>query len=259
MVKSKARSKSKKQTSITRNSKATKSLQKILVNFTGITRYDTLDGKDYLVAPMVMIVEGVLNGTNGPLLYPADELSKTPAVWNMKPVVVYHPSHNGRGVSACDPAIIKNHGVGIIMNAVFEDGKLKAEAWIDINKAAEVDDRVVDAIENNTVMELSTGLYTDNERVEGEFDGTPYTAIARNYRPDHLALLPDQTGACSIKDGAGFLRLNVSNEGTSVEIDLKDTPVNLDGMNWLAKNASLVTDKLAELRDWINERLKETQ
>lgn len=247
MVKSKKKTGSKKRASVTLNSKAKNSLQKIIVNFTGMTRHDTLDGKDYLVAPMIMIVEGVLNGTNGPLLYPADELAKTPAVWNMKPVVVYHPSKNGRGISACDPDIIKNHGVGIIMNATFEDSKLKAEAWIDINKAAVVDDRIVDAIENNRVMELSTGLFTDNERVEGEFDGIPYSAIARNYRPDHLALLPDQTGACSIKDGAGFLRLNVSNEGTSVEIDLKKTAVDLEGMNWLAKNAQLVTDKLAEL------------
>ena len=245
MVKRKA--KKKNQASPTLNNKPTKSLQKITVNFTGSTRHDKLDGKDYLVAPMIMIVEGVLNGTNGPLLYPADELAKTPAVWNMKPVVVYHPSKNGKGISACDVDIIKNRGVGLIMNAVFEDNKLKAEAWIDVNKAAEVDDRIVEAIEKNTVMELSTGLFTDNERSEGEFDGKPYTGIARNYRPDHLALLPDQKGACSIEDGAGFLRLNVSNAGTSVEIDLKETPVNLEGMNWLAKNAGLVTDKLAEL------------
>jgi hypothetical protein len=243
MVKRKA----KKKTSITLNKEPVQSLQKIIVNFTGLTRHDTLDGRDYLVAPMVMIVEGVLNGTNGPLLYPADELSKTPAVWNMKPVVVYHPSKNGKGVSACDADIIKNRGVGIIMNAVFEDSKLKAEAWIDINKAAKVDDRIIEAIEKNEVMELSTGLFTDNERAEGEFDGKPYTGIARNLRPDHLALLPDQTGACSIEDGAGFLRLNVSNAGTSVEIDLKETPINLEGMSWLAKNAQLVTHKLAEL------------
>ena len=246
MVKRKKRS-SKKQTTLTFNNVVTKSLQKITVNFIGTTRHDQFDGKDYLVAPMIMIVEGVLNGTNGPLLYPAEELSKTPAVWNMKPVVVYHPSRNGQGISACDPDIIKNHGVGIIMNAKFEDKKLKAEAWIDTKKAAIVDDRIIDAIENNTIMELSTGLFTDNERVEGEFNGTPYIAIARNYRPDHLALLPDLKGACSIEDGAGFLRLNVSNEGTSVNIDLKETAIDLEGMNWLAKNAQQVTDKLAEL------------
>ncbi len=242
-----AKKKTSKRKRITLNNKPTETFQKIIVNFTGVTRHDSMDGKDYLVAPMVMIVEGVLQGSNGPLLYPANELAKTPEVWNMKPVVVYHPKKDGRGVTACDPDIIKNHGVGLIMHAKFEDSKLKAEAWIDINKAGKVDERVIEAIKNNTVMELSTGLFTDNEKIDGEFNGIAYEGIARNYRPDHLALLPDLKGACSIKDGAGFLRLNVSNAGTSVEIDLKKTPVNLEGMNWLAKNAEMVTQALAEL------------
>ncbi|GAG82219.1 unnamed protein product, partial [marine sediment metagenome] len=70
----------------------------ITANFTGITRYDTMEGREYLVAPMIMIVEGVLNGSEGAGLYPADELSKTPQVWNHKPVVVYHPQENGVGI-----------------------------------------------------------------------------------------------------------------------------------------------------------------
>ena len=59
-------------------------------------------------------------------------------------------------------------------------------------------------------MELSTGLFTDNELSEGEFEGKSYKYIARNYRPDHLALLPDKIGACSVADGAGLLQLNES-------------------------------------------------
>ncbi len=235
----------KRRSLITNNHQSTP--QKIIANFTGLTRNETMEGKNFLVAPMIMVVEGVLEGNEGPLYYPASELSKTPAVWNMKPVVVDHPQMNGYGISACDPDIIKNRGVGLIMNATFETNKLKAEAWIDIDKAAIVDNRIVEAIENKTVMELSTGLFTDNESCEGEFNGTSYKGIARNYRPDHLALLPDTKGACSIEDGAGFLRLNVSNEGTSVEIDLKDTDITLEGMNWLAKNSKITTRRLAEL------------
>ena len=55
-------------------------------------RHDRMEGREYLVAPMAMITEGVHNGSQGPLYYPWDELSKFPQVWNMKPVVVYHPS-----------------------------------------------------------------------------------------------------------------------------------------------------------------------
>jgi hypothetical protein len=55
-------------------------------------------------------------------------------------------------------------------------------------------------------MELSTGLFVDLENEQGKWKDKEYCAIARNIRPDHLALLPDKKGACSVEDGAGFLR-----------------------------------------------------
>jgi len=183
-------------------------LESVVSNFSGLVRHDWMEGREYLVAPMVMIVEGVLNGSGGPLLYPKEELAKYPASWNHKPVVVYHPQINGVGVSACDPDILTNHKIGYIMNTRFEDGKLKAEAWLDRDRIDNVDPRIADAIERQTMMEVSTGLFVDVEPAEGEFRGKQYVGIARNYRPDHLALLPDKRGACSIEDGAGFLRMN---------------------------------------------------
>jgi len=171
-------------------------------------RHSTMEGRAHLVVPMVMMVEGVLNGSEGPLLYPGEELAKTPAVWNHKPVVVYHPVINGKGVSACSPDIINTQKIGVIMNTRFEDGKLKADAWIEKDRANKIDDRIIKTLEEKKMMELSTGLFTDNEAAEGEFNGKAYTSIARNYRPDHLAILPDKIGACSLEDGAGFLRLN---------------------------------------------------
>jgi len=192
-------------------------LQRIVTNLTGLVRHDKMEGRDYLVVPMVMMTEGVHAGSNGPLLYPSDELAKFPEVWNHKPVVVYHPEKDGRGVSACDPVILTTRKVGVVMNTAYKNGKLTAEAWIDEQRAKEVDLRVLEAIERNEVMELSTGLFTENEDKEGEWRGEAYRAIARNYKPDHLALLPDKIGACSIADGAGFLRLN--------EAQLKDPAV----------------------------------
>jgi hypothetical protein len=35
------------------------------------------------------------------------------------------------------------------------------------------------------------------------FNGVKYEGIARNLRPDHLAILPDDKGACSLEDGCG--------------------------------------------------------
>lgn len=187
-------------------------MERIVCNLTGMVRNEKMEGRDYLVVPMIMMVEGVLNGSNGPLYYPAEELQTCPQVWNHKPVVVYHPSLNGKALSACEKDTIDVHKIGIIMNTTFDGKRLKAEAWLETNRVEEVDKRVLEAIENNTMMEVSTGLFTQNELTEGEFNGKKYTAIARNYRPDHLAILPDQTGACSIEDGAGLLRVNAKNK-----------------------------------------------
>jgi hypothetical protein len=170
-------------------------------------RFDTMEGREFLVVPMIILTEGVHNGSDGSIYYPSEELSKTPAVWNHKPVVVYHPEINGVGISACDPDVITNRKVGVMMNTKFDNGKLRSEAWIDKDRASIVDNRILEAVDRNEMMELSTGLFVDCEIVEnGDWNGEPYSFIARNFRPDHLALLPDKIGACSIKDGAGFLR-----------------------------------------------------
>ncbi len=213
------------------NNVANREFVPIVANFTGPVRMDRMAGRDHLVIPMVMMVEGVLNGSKGPILYTKDEMSKFPAAWNSKPVVVYHPQMNGRGISACDPAVITNRGIGTIMNTKIGEVEkvinnetvkvpaLKAEAWCEIGRMDEIDDRIAAAVENGTTMELSTGLYVEADTTPGEFNGTPYDMIARNFQPDHLAVLPDLTGACSMEDGAGFLlnQVNVIVEGLSDE------------------------------------------
>lgn len=218
-------------------------LQSIKVNFSGVTRHDTMAGKDYLVAPAVMIVEGVLDGSHGPLLYPAEELKKSVPLWNNKPVVLYHPQANGQGISACDPDVITNRGLGVMMHTRFADNKLKTEVWLDMERVEKIDERILEAVENEEMMELSTGLLTDDEDTEGEWDGVHYDAVARNYRPDHLAILPDQTGACSIEDGAGFLRLNKA--GDKLTFLLKEST--LKERMWMKENTDHVFQALCRI------------
>lgn len=173
----------------------------------------TLHGKNYIVAPMAMITEGVHNGSGGPLLYREEECKKAVQAWNMKPIVVYHPTINGMGVSACDPDILESQQVGMVMNARWAGGKLRADAWIEEERAALVDNRVIEALDECKIMEVSTGLFTDNVGSAGVWNGKDYVAEAVNHQPDHLALLPDQIGACSIADGAGLLQTNAMSHG----------------------------------------------
>lgn len=172
-----------------------------------LVRNDTLQGRDYLVVPMVMLVEGVHAGSEGAYLYSAAELSKHVEVWNRKPVVVYHPDP-AVSVTACSKEVLNSRGIGDIMNAKWDkkEKRLLAEAWLDEERMKKVDPRVLEAIQNEETLELSTGLFADSDEAPGEWEGEEFIGTLSNYGPDHLAVLPDQVGACSVEDGAGFFR-----------------------------------------------------
>jgi len=185
-------------------------MERLVVNLTGRARKTTLNGREYLVAPASLIVPGVLNGSHGPGLYTEEENRRSVGAWNGTPIVVYHPSVGGSNISARDPDVIDSQGVGTVYRAK-SNGKLSAEAWFDVAALDKVDAkltgniRIRPRLEAGQPVELSTGLSLDREPVEGTFNGESYTFVARNYRPDHLAVLPDQVGACSLSDGCGVL------------------------------------------------------
>lgn len=179
---------------------------------TGTTRLETFNGRSYRVAPATLIVSGVLpggdvNGKTVKCFYPDDELMRDPMAWNHMPIVLYHPVVNGQHVSARTPDILSSQGMGFVFHASYKD-KLKAELWFDVEHTRRVDGRVLNSLETAKPIELSTGLLAELEDApEGAKDsqGREYDYIARNYRPDHVAILPDMVGACSLKDGCGVL------------------------------------------------------
>lgn len=168
----------------------------------------TVNGREYLVAPATLIVPGVLNGSKGSLYYPSEEIGKDPLAWNGMPIVAYHPQVNGQHVSGRDPEVFATQGLGHVYKTVA-NGKLGAQLWFDVEAVRNFDkklpnsNKMLPRLEAGQPIELSTGLYTDNEQKPGTYKGRNYDAVARNYRPDHLAVLPDQKGACSNDDGCG--------------------------------------------------------
>jgi hypothetical protein len=168
-------------------------------------RREYLGGKEFVVARGTIIVPGVLPGSQGALYYPADECARNAFAWDHIPITVYHPMMNGVGVSARDPDVLDKQGVGFIRDTTM-NGKLGSEFWFDVDRTRRIDNRVLAMLEKGQKIELSTGLYTDNEPagMNASFNGHGYEAVARNYRPDHIAILPDQIGACSIQAGCGI-------------------------------------------------------
>ena len=177
-----------------------------------------LEGRDHYVVPTVLITTGVHNGSSGPLYYPADGLRESARLWNAKPVVVYHPEMMHGGY-ADNPDVFNRQKIGTLFNARFDGNRLRADAWIDKERVAKVDRRVLDAIQSRRMMEVSTGLLTELQDQQGVFNGKAYIATVTRMTPDHLAVLPDQEGACSIADGAGLIR-NIIHE---LELSLPST------------------------------------
>jgi len=176
-------------------------------------KHAEVEGVRYVIAPMTLIVPGVLAGSQGALYYPASEIAKNYRQWEGVPVVVNHPTDPLTGInqSAYDDGVQERSGVGVLKNVrIGRGGKLQADGWIDVAKAAQVDPVIIGNILNGVPVELSTGLFTTNLPAEPGAacprTGKPYQAIATDYRPDHLAVLSNGVpGACSLKDGCGVL------------------------------------------------------
>lgn len=179
------------------------------------------DGKEFISVPVVMMVEGVHNGSAGAVYHSKEELEKTVPFWAGKPVTINHPEMDGVYVSASNPEIAAEWVVGEVETAYMEENKLKGIIRIDTQRLLALSTKALEQIRNANVMEVSVGLFASGDMNEsGEWNGEIYTKIAVNCVPDHIALLPEDVGACSVKDGCG-LRVNndVTKKGEGNEMD----------------------------------------
>lgn len=178
-----------------------------LVTNAAKVRRETLDGRSYLVAPVVMITPDVHAGNEGPVYYPEAVVKSSVAEWEGKPLTVYHPEINGEPVSASEPALEGKRTVGFIKNVAYNTS-LTGDAWFDEEKTKTVDSRVTDALEAGQQIEVSTGMFGVTVDKKGTLNNASYAKEAVKIFPDHLAILPDKEGACSIKKGCGCNRIN---------------------------------------------------
>lgn len=176
-------------------------------------------GRDYLVAPMVAVVSKVLNG----MYLPPEEIEASILGWPGVPLTHTHP--NG---SARDPDVTI---LGRAYNPTFEDNALKTEAWFDMELTrlhGEAGEEIIARLEAGETIEVSTGYYAAMEWSDGTFDNEQYFAIQRDLKPDHIAVLPHDIGACSIDDGCGVPRRNENSEQPIFHFDVKNGQINLE-------------------------------
>jgi hypothetical protein len=188
-------------------------------------RVEELRGEKYLVAPLVLVREKVLNGG---YLSP-DEIQSSEYGWDGRPVTAPpntdasgHPTNeDGEFISANRPDVIESMRVGFLGNVEYVDDLqtendeasahgLRGEAWIHLKSVAAVGDaakQATKAMAKGDTLEVSTGYYHIPVDESGEFNGDDFDQRQTNLMPDHLALLPNEKGACSWEDGCGAPRV----------------------------------------------------
>ncbi len=179
-------------------------------------RTEIHQGVPHIVVPAVLMVEGVHNGNHGPTLHLAEELGKFVASWNGIPVTIRHPKSTDPTGTANTPQTLDNYAVGKVFNAKMDGSKLKAELWIEQGTIANLSAETLAYITEGKPLDVSVGVFSADVAQSGTWRGERYVAVAKDYRPDHLALLPDEEGACNFDDGCG-VRVNKKGGESSVK------------------------------------------
>lgn len=213
---------------------------------TGQVERRTLDGREYLVAPVVLVREMVLNGG----YLPANEIQDSTVAWNGRPITVNHPTIDGEFAPANQPQFLETQTIGLIFEAEFVNdlpetdrstgAGVRAQAWVDEQRATDMGGEAAQIVKflaahadagaanddaaADHIMDVSTGYWHDIRSTPGQFMGQRYDAVQFDLHPDHLAFLPNTEGACSVADGCGVPRVQQALEGHTDEAPDDDSP-----------------------------------
>lgn len=200
------------------------------------------DGREYAVVQTVVIVEGVLNGA----LVTAAEIVACAELWNGQVIPLRHPQDaQGNYISAQDPTVPDADLVGFFRNARVDDNRLVGEMWLDVAKIQQVGgDALItlNRLEAGEIVEVSSAYFCQAAEETGEYKGKRYHEVHRALEPDHIALLPDEVGACSVQDGCGAGRVNAglddSTELAEVKLDHRTVSLPNCGCKTMRANAA---------------------
>lgn len=157
----------------------------------------TLSGGHWC-APCILVREGVMAGSDGPMFWPASTIEAMAGLWHDVPLSLGHPmGSNGKPVSI---KAAQEHVIGTVTNPVYDHVSRSLRATI------KVPEGVWRVHQLQAMKEVSVGVFVETVITDGEFQGTRYHGLTRKATPDHLAVLPPgQTGACSFSEhGCGI-------------------------------------------------------
>lgn len=181
------------------------------------------DGVTYLAQDVVAQREGVYHypdpsGGIRKELAPAEELSDAIEGVDEVPLVVSHPeSPDGDAAMTSDSrANFAEVGSWRDLRETRDGDGIAGRVFIRQNEVGEHEGTLrsyINAVRQRGIGEVSTGYNIQKaEKSPGRYNGTRYEYVQRGIQLDHLALLPEEQGDCSVEDGCGLGRANQSDE-----------------------------------------------
>lgn len=183
------------------------------------------NGTEWLTAPVVMAQAMHLNGG----YLPQSEIEASAEAWNGIDVPIAHPTKNGEAVSV--DADHDTPVIGEIRNAKAEGEKLLGELWLNIQSAKQAGTegvQVLSRLAGGEPLEVSTAYFPNTVEKNAEADGKVRNKVVRDIEPDHLAVLPNEKGKCSVSDGCGApvanqLLVPMANDGQPEDMGSTDS------------------------------------
>jgi len=189
----------------------------LTINKDRISRKNVRDKEHIIISGVAhMIGDAVMNKIHYPM---AETQSLSNSLGNKR--VVMPSSHplgdNGEFISASDPLALMSNFVGAFaFNFSIKDDRLISDVAIDpvfANTSAN-GKQIIDAINAGEAIDVSTAFYLNVEDVEGfGSDGEPFTGVASNLCLDHIAFLPNESGAKNKIEGIGL------NTNSAIDVD----------------------------------------
>jgi len=119
--------------------------------------------------------------------------------------------------------VLEQYKLGEVYNVTMTANGLEGEAWFDYKLTKQKAPDILTKLKKNEPIEISTGLVTNEVAApaNSKFNGVSYSYIAKDFQPDHLAVLMEAKGACSNKDGCG-INVNAAKDGETEDTETKD-------------------------------------
>jgi len=163
----------------------------------------TYQQKEYYIIPAVIQTPGVRNDT----LWTKEELSKNYLNWANTPIILDHTyDNNGNPTTASEPGILDDLMLGVLFNPSFNEktGAVGGDFWLSVDSVNSVPS-LRERIDNGEPIDVSVGYYPYlTDPTPGVYNGVEYAEVDYGFIPDHIAILFDTPGACSIADGCGL-------------------------------------------------------